>query len=122
MAHLDMNAFFNGNTDLERKYWLVTDENQTAAVGSGDWITLDGAMPKVAPLQSFFVQKAEGVTGEITLKFTQDMQTLGGTGDGLRSANALTITATTSDGRTSRAAVAYDMAVSADYEVSEDAE
>lgn len=122
MAHLDMNAFFNGNTDLERKYWLVTDENQTATVGSGDWITLDGAMPKVAPLQSFFVQKAEGVTGEITLKFTQDMQTLGGTGDGLRSANALTITATTSDGRTSRAAVAYDMAVSADYEVSEDAE
>ena len=122
MAHLDMNVFFNGNTDLERKYWLVTDENQTAAIGSGDWITLDGAMPKVAPLQSFFVQKAEGVTGEITLKFTQDMQTLGGTGDGLRSANALTITATTSDGRTSRAAVAYDMAASADYEASEDAE
>lgn len=127
MAHLDMNAFFNGNTDLERKYWLVTDENQTAAVGTGDgsWVTVDGnSTPTVAPLQSFFVQKANNETGEITVKFTQDMQVLGdgGTNDGLRSANALTITATTSDGRTSRAAVAYDMAASADYEVSEDAE
>lgn len=126
MAHLDMTKFFdeeNGNGSvLQKKYWVVTDGNQTAAVGSGDWITLDGATPKVAPLQSFFVQKTEGVTGDITLTFTQDMQTLGGTGDGLRSANALTITATTTDGRTSRAAVAYDMAASADYEASEDAE
>lgn len=127
MAHLDMNAFFNGNTDLERKYWLVTDENQTAAVGTGDgsWVTVDGnSTPTVAPLQSFFVQKANNETGEITVKFTQDMQVLGdgGTNDGLRSANALTITATTTDGRTSRAAVAYDMAASADYEASEDAE
>lgn len=124
MAHLDMNAFFNRNTDLERKYWLVTDENQTAAVGSGDWITLDGATPKVAPLQSFFVQKANNETGELTVEFTQDMQVLGdgGTGDGLRSANALTITATTTDGRTSRAAVAYSGMASDDYQSSEDAE
>lgn len=126
MAHLDMTKFFdeeNGNGSvLQKKYWVVTDGNQTAAVGSGDWITLDGATPKVAPLQSFFVQKAEDVTGDITLTFTQDMQTLGGTNDGLRSANALTITATTTDGRTSRAAVVYDMAASADYEASEDAE
>lgn len=124
MAHLDMTKFFEVNTDLVRKYWVVTDGNQSAAVGTGDaWVTVeDGSTVKVAPLQSFFVQKAEGVTGEITLKFTQDMQTLGGTGDGLRSANALMITATTDDGRQSRAAVAYDMAASADYEASEDAE
>lgn len=50
------------------------------------------------------------------------MQTLGGTGDGLRSANALTITATTTDGRTSRAAVAYSGMASDDYQSSEDAE
>ena len=124
MAHLDMDAFFTGNSNLERKYWLVTDENQTAAVGTGDgsWVTVDGnSTAKIAPLQSFFVQKNAG-SGSNEIKFTQDMQTLGGTGDGLRSANALTITATTSDGRTSRAAVAYDMAASADYEASEDAE
>lgn len=128
MAHLDMNKFFdeeNGNGSvLEEKYWLVTDGNQTAAVGSeGSWVTVEGSStPKVAPLQSFFVQKANNETGELTVKFTQEMQVLGGADDGLRSANALTITATTSDGRTSRAAVAYDMAASADYEASEDAE
>lgn len=123
MAYLDMKEFFDGNVNLLRKYWLVTNNSQTVAVETEEDLTMNGAGDAtVAPLQSFFVQKAEGVTGEITLKFTQDMQTLGGTGDGLRSANALTITATTSDGRTSRAAVAYDMAASADYEASEDAE
>lgn len=128
MAHLDMAKFFDGTTGngsvLEKKYWLVTNGNQTAAVGTGDgsWVTVDGSStPKVAPLQSFFVQKVDNATSD-QITFTQDMQALGGTGDGLRSANALTITATTTDGRTSRAAVAYDMAASADYEASEDAE
>jgi len=128
MAHLDMDAFFdedNGNGSvLEKKYWLVTNDNQSAAVGTGDgsWVTVDGSSTaKIAPLQSFFVQKKAG-SGSNEIKFTQEMQVLGGTGDGLRSANALTITATTTEGRTSRAAVAYDMAASADYEASEDAE
>lgn len=128
MAHLNMSAFFdedNGNGKvLQKKYWVVDNNSQTVAVGTEEDLTTTNPTGDVtvAPLQSFFVQKAEGVTGDITLTFTQDMQTLGGTGDGLRSANALTITATTSDGRTSRAAVAYDMAASADYETSEDAE
>lgn len=123
MAHLDMDAFFGKNPDLVPKYWVVDSNSQTVAVGTEEDLTTTGTGDAtVAPLQSFFVQKAEGVTGDITLTFTQDMQTLGGTGDGLRSANALTITATTTDGRTSRAAVAYDMAASADYEASEDAE
>lgn len=124
MAHLDMAKFFAENNNLESKYWVVDNNSQTVAVGTeGSWVTVNGnSTPTVAPLQSFFVQKANNETGEITVKFTQDMQVLGGTGDGLRSANALTITATTSDGRTSRAAVAYDMAASADYEASEDAE
>ena len=124
MAHLDMDAFFTGNSNLERKYWVVDNNSQTVAVGKEEDLTTTDPTgdATVAPLQSFFVQKANNETGEITVKFTQDMQVLGGTGDGLRSANALTITATTSDGRTSRAAVAYDMAASADYETSEDAE
>ncbi len=123
MAHLDMTKFFDRNAGLVRKYWLVTDGNQSAAVGTGNaWVTVEeGSTVKVAPLQSFFVQKKTHASSN-DIKFTQDMQVLGGTGDGLRSANALTITATTSDGRTSRAAVAYDMAASADYEASEDAE
>lgn len=127
MAHLNMREFFTQNVGvIKPKYWAVDDGVQDVAVVNPDadsWIFVgENSTATVAPLQSFFVQKAESVTGEITLKFTQDMQTLGGTGDGLRSANALTITATTSDGRTSRAAVAYDMAASADYEASEDAE
>ena len=130
MAHLDMNAFFddeNGNGKvLQKKYWVVDNNSQTVAVDTEEDLTTTNPTGDVtvAPLQSFFVQKAEGVTDAITLTFTQDMQTLGdgGTNDGLRSANALAITATTTDGRTSRAAVAYDMAASADYEASEDAE
>lgn len=127
MAHLDMNKFFTQNPGFEKKYWLVTEGNQSAAVGTGSsdadngWISVGDA--NIAPLQSFFVKKTS-VGGNVKVTFTQDMQVLGdgGTNDGLRSANALTITATTSDGRTSRAAVAYDMAASADYEASEDAE
>lgn len=128
MAHLDMKKFFDETTGngsvLEKKYWLVTNGNQTAAVGTGDgsWVTVDGSStPKVAPLQSFFVQK-KAVASNNDITFTQEMQTLGGTNDGLRSANALTITATTTDGRTSRAAVAYSGMASDDYQSSEDAE
>lgn len=127
MAHLNMSAFFdedNGNGKvLQKKYWVVDNNSQTVAVGTEEDLTTTNPTGDVtvAPLQSFFVQKKTGA-GSNEIKFTQDMQVLGGTGDGLRSANALTITATTTDGRTSRAAVAYDMAASADYEASEDAE
>ena len=126
MAHLNMKEFLEGNSEvIEPKYWAVDDGVQNIAVvnpNDDSWITVnENSTAKVAPLQSFFVQKKTGVSNN-DITFTQDMQTLGGTNDGLRSANALTITATTSDGRTSRAAVAYDMAASADYEASEDAE
>lgn len=130
MAHLDMEEFFDENDAFNRTYWLVTENGQEAVVGSkGDGLISTGMGTTVAPLQSFFVKlKTDEATGDLVsapemITFTQNMQVLGsGTDDGLRSANALTITATTSDGRTSRAAVAYDMAASADYEVSEDAE
>ncbi len=120
MAHLDMKKFFDKNTSFAKMYWLVTENGQEVAVGGDGLIsTGDG---KIAPLQSFFIKLETNKTAPDEITFTQEMQTLGGSGDGLRSANALTITATTSDGRTSRAAVAYDMAASADYEASEDAE
>lgn len=125
MAHLNMSMFIEKNEGvIEPKYWAVDDGVQNIAVvdpntGTG-WTTQEGATT-IAPLQSFFVKKKEKA-GSNEIKFTQEMQTLGGADGGLRSANALTITATTSDGRTSRAAVAYDMAASADYETSEDAE
>lgn len=123
MAHLNMSTFIEKNEGvIEPKYWAVDDGVQNIAIvdpNTGTGWTTQGGATTIAPLQSFFVQK-KAEANEIT--FTRDMQVLGGDGDGLRSANALTITATTSDGRTSRAAVAYDMAASADYEASEDAE
>ena len=123
MAHLNMSTFIEKNKGvIEPKYWAVDDGVQNIAIvdpNTGTGWTTQGGATTIAPLQSFFVQK-KAEANEIT--FTRDMQVLGGDGDGLRSANALTITATTSDGRTSRAAVAYDMAASADYETSEDAE
>ena len=123
MAHLDMEEFFGENDAFNRIYWLVTENGQEAVVGSdGEGLISTGMGTTVAPLQSFFIKLETNKTAPEEIIFTQEMQTLGGNGDGLRSANALTITATTSDGRTSRAAVAYDMAASADYEASEDAE
>ena len=128
MAHLDMTKFFDKNTSFAKMYWLVTENGQEVAVGGdGDGLISTGT-GKIAPLQSFFVklktdeETSNFVTAPGHITFTQDMQVLGSTTDGLRSANALTITATTTDGRISRAAVAYDMAASADYEASEDAE
>lgn len=124
MAHLDMKKFFDKNTSFAKMYWLVTENGQEVAVGGdgdGDGLisTGDG---KIAPLQSFFIKLETNKAAPEEIIFTQEMQTLGGNGDGLRSANALTITATTTDGRTSRAAVAYSGMASDDYQSSEDAE
>lgn len=127
MAHLDMEKFFDKNTSFAKMYWLVTENGQEVAVGgSGDGLISTGT-GKIAPLQSFFVKLKTDEAGNLVeapenITFTQDMQTLGGTTDGLRSANALTITATTTDGRQSRAAVAYSGMASDDYQSGEDAE
>lgn len=132
MAHLNMNAFFKINTQFEPTCWLVTGGNQSVVVGGtseSDWISTDGDAT-VAPLQSFFVKlsggsEEEDVTDatEIEVVFERNMQVLGGTNDGLRSStDVLYLSATTSDGRMSRAAVAYDRAASAEYVSGEDAE
>ena len=125
MAHLKVSVFFEANKDvLEQKYWLVQDDNQDVAVGGkseSDWVSVDAqSTALIAPLQSFFVQKKKDATGDVT--FTKDMQVLGGTDDNLRSTDVLYLTATTQDGRQSRAAISYDAAASETYEASEDAE
>lgn len=127
MAHLDMKKFFesSANAGISSTYWVVDDDNQSVGVGGKDGLVTTGDGTTVAPLQSFFIKKDEssGATTANSVTFTADMQVLGsGTDDGLRSANALTITATTSDGRQSRAAVAYSGMASDDYQSGEDAE
>lgn len=136
MAHLDMTMFFkeqmfnniqiNNGEVLEWKYWYLDDDGTQVAVSyaedKGEWISnKENDNFLIPPLRSFFVVKNAEVENNV-IKFTQDMQTLGGADGGLRSANALTITATTSDGRTSRAAVAYSGMATDDYQSSEDAE
>lgn len=121
MAHLDMDAFFTGNSNLEPKYWVVKGDNQEVGVGGDNGLITTGN-GEIAPLSSFFVTKNGSSATNDEVVFTADMQVLGEVSTTSTNTNALTITATTADGRTSRAAVAYDMAASADYEASEDAE
>lgn len=125
MAHLDAAKFFSENSNvLEQKYWTVTDDVQNVAASEGttNWTsTLDDIT--IAPLQSFFVQKKEEATSnDVTVTFNKDMQVLGGTEDDNTNTNALILTAQTADGKTSRAAIAYDATAKATYEMSEDAE
>lgn len=141
MAHLNAQEFFNVNTNLQPKFWLVTKDNQSVGVGSTDngWITTEtgsktAESPTIAPLQSFFVQKKTNSksTEATKVTFKTDMQALGTTDTGLKSSSVsfvssvsspvLTLTATTADGHRSRAAIAYDPAASNEYKANEDAE
>ena len=117
MAHLNMEKFFESNPAFAKTYWSVTENSQD--VGIGAEITTP-----IAPLQSFFVKLGEGEMAPQTVTFTADMQVLGGTstGEGETTGQALMITATNSEGKTSRAAVAYDAMASDDYRAAEDAE
>ena len=95
MAHLDMHQFFAANTGLEKTYWTL---NNQRAITSGEerqeWIATavnDGAVPTIAPMQAFFVKKANGGTvSSITLKTA--MQTLAKSSTGSTNTNALTRT------------------------------
>ena len=77
---LDMNEFFNENTGLEKKYWLLTPSGQQLVqmAATGEWITQDvssfsAAHAVLAPGQGFFVQAT--TAGESTgIQFTDAMQ------------------------------------------------
>lgn len=135
IAYLSAKEFFETNNNLESKYWLVTGDNQTVAVGgtsSSDWITNIEDAATIAPLQSFFVEKkgTSRTTDNNKVTFSADMQALAPTGTTASSAALksssplplLTLVATTADGRQSRAVIAYDRAASEEYTANEDAE
>ena len=130
MSHLDVAEFLTVNSDvLERKYWYVENGVQDAAVaaaqGDQGWISVaEGASGAalVPPMRSFFVKKAENAAGR-TVKFTAGMQAfVPEAAGGNVNANLLRLTATTEDGRESRAVVVYADGASEDYVSSEDAE
>lgn len=124
MAHLNMDAFFKKNSAFDGTCWLVTKDGQEVTVGGdSDEMISTAENATVAPLQSFFVKLKDEQSALENITFTQDMQVLGDANDGLRSSSdVLYLSATTSDGRMSRAAVAYDGAASAEYVSGEDAE
>ena len=79
---LDMKEFFDQNTDLERKYWLLTATGQTAAMRTdAGWTTVNesgvatGGAGILAPGQGFFVKaKAAQGSGALQVKFTRAME------------------------------------------------
>lgn len=133
MAYLDASKFFDTNANLQKKFWLVTGDNQTVAIRDTDgsnWITNIGTT-RIAPLQSFFVEKKGTSTyTDNTVTFSANMQALAPTGTSASSATLksssplplLTLVATTADGRQSRAVIAYDRTASEEYKANEDAE
>ena len=125
MAHLDMKAFLNENDGVGSAYWFNDEDGvqNIISVSENDWITTGSTTaPLVPPLRSFFVRKADNATEPVSVTFTKDMQVLGETEDSNTNTNALILTAKTADGKTSRAAIAYDATAKATYETSEDAE
>lgn len=115
MAYLNMDKFFEGNSNLNKTYWVLSEGTQY--VGN-EWMTT-GTNNVIAPLQSFFVKK--GSANEVT--FTTDMQALDATTVETRSTMpALTIIATDKEGHESRAAIIYDNTAAANYVENEDAE
>ena len=80
MSHLDMAKFFEVNTGIAKKYWIMSgdsqlaaimDENSNGFVGKSDESgNVDfGTIP---PMQGFFVE-ANSESRELTLKFTPEM-------------------------------------------------
>lgn len=123
MAYLNAKAFFEKNSNLADKYWYVEDDVQNiVAVTDDELISTSDANKNIPPLRSFFVKKGENATEPVSVTFTKDMQVLGGTEDDNTNTNALILTAQTADGKTSRAAIAYDATAKTTYETSEDAE
>lgn len=80
MANMDMDAFFAANSNLEKKYWIMTAGGQDVSVKvADDWVGTAGS--KVAPLQGFFVtfkngQESTNAKGqpELTVTYNAAMQ------------------------------------------------
>ena len=78
---LNMDKFFEGNTGLEKKYWIMTANGQMLTVKDDNlqWIQQTGATfvtanAVVAPGQGFFVQATNKNTYNGIVNFNLDMQ------------------------------------------------
>ena len=121
MAYLDTKKFFEANSRLGSSYWYVEDDVQNIVSVADDQLFSTDKGINIPPLHSFFVRKVDD-TSPITITFKNDMQVLGETSNEETNANALILTVQTEDGKTSHAAIAYDMSADKDYAADEDAE
>lgn len=72
MASLDMTKFFEENTDLSKKYWIVVDDEMKSVDLTSESSPASSTDYTVAPLQSFLVKNTSSA-GSVT--FTPDMTT-----------------------------------------------
>lgn len=77
VCHINMNEFFNQNTNLAKKYWIETANGQRTAItdDNNEWISTIDDATTISPGQSFFVKLADGQTAtkKIYPKFTPSM-------------------------------------------------
>lgn len=76
MAGLDMKRFFEVNTNIEAKYWIISSDTQNAAIFDPymqEFVgTAEGDGAVLAPMQGFFVE-AKADTESLTLTFDNSM-------------------------------------------------
>lgn len=119
MAPLDLQKFFDINTNLTGMYWTETEQGPGAGGSDGDgnnWLD-PSETSTIAPYGAFFVEKTNA-TGDNTVKFTVDMQKFD-TAESGTTTTGFTITAENESGR-SCAALAYADNADNGYEAAED--
>lgn len=82
MTGLNMTKFFESNTDLEQKYWILSNGEYEPAVsdGNGSWTGVNATSTNyVAPLQSFFVKRKSGTGTSLNVTFKEEMSYLSDT-------------------------------------------
>ena len=131
MSYLNMDAFFDANTNLVRSYWTISGGTQQVAVGTPDvgWTgneteTGDNISGILKPMTAFFIELKSDAT-EKTIKFTPEMMTAKPvTTVGTRAYTAenpkLMLIATSKQGK-SRAAIVQRSDASNQYESDKDA-
>lgn len=134
MSYLNMDAFFDANTNLVRSYWTISGGTQQVAVGTPDvgWTgnetetkeeneTFVGALK---PMTAFFIELKSGETNK-AIKFTPSMmmakpETNGETRAYVAENPKLMLTALSANGK-SRAAIVQRSDASNQYESDKDA-
>lgn len=132
MTGLNMTKFFESNTDLEQKYWILSNGEYEPAVsdGNGSWTGVNATSTNyVAPLQSFFVKRKSGTGTSLNVTFKEEMSYLSDTPiqvlaktRGVAETSSRLVIKAERDGLSSTALVVKDGNASDSFDETEDAE